>query len=109
MKGLRSYIKKHGKHFTEKLAYDAVLDKRWDRKQIESAFQKRAWYNVTGSTIGDIIYLINNSLLEHGSRSKCITYTLLYIEDYRNYGGKLFDEWLREVKINGNFDFTPYI
>lgn len=107
---MEEYIKKHGKHFTEQLAYDAALSRRWNRRQIEDAIQKRVWYNVTGSTIGDIIYLVNESC---GKKQKCITYTLLYIGDFSNYGGKLFDGWLEEVSqhafFKDNFDFTPYI
>lgn len=118
MKGLNEYIKKHGKHFTEKLAYDAALSKKWNKKQIVDAIRGRVWYNVTGSTIGDIIYLVNEcyddeNFMGYGKKSKCIIYTLLYIGDYKNYGGKLFDEWLKESKqydsFKRNFDFTPYI
>ena len=121
MKGLREYIKKHGKHFTEELAYDAAFSKRWNKKQIEEAIQNRVWYNVTGSTLGDIIYLVNEcyddgiigDMLGYNKKSKCISYTLLYIGDFNNYGGKLFDEWLAEIRqhdfFKGDFDFTPYI
>lgn len=118
MKGLNEYIKKHGKHFTEDLAYDAAFSKKWNKKQIEDVLQGMVWYNVTGSTIGDIIYLVNEcyddeNFMGYGKKHKCISYTLLYIGDFKNYGGKLFDEWLEEMKqhrvIRDNFDFTPYI
>lgn len=118
MKGLNKYIKKHGKHFTEQLAYDAALSSKWNRKQIEGAIQKKVWYNVTGSTIGDIIYLVNecyddDNFMGYGRKSKCISYTLLYIGNYKNFGGKLFDQWLEESMqynhFKDNFDFTPYI
>lgn len=121
MKGLEEYIKKHGKHFTEKLAYDAALSKRWNKKQIEDAIQGKVWYNVTGSTIGDIIYLVNEcyddgligDMVGYNKKSRCISYTLLYIGDFKNYGGRLFDQWLEEIEhldfFRDNFDFTPYI
>jgi hypothetical protein len=118
MKGLKEYIKKHGKHFTEKLAYDAALSKRWNKKQIEDALQKRVWYNVTDSTIGDIIYLVNecydsDNFMGYKKKSKCITYTLSCIGNYKNHGGRIFDEWLEQAcqysTFRNNFDFTPYI
>ena len=118
MKGLDEYIKKHGKHFTEELAYEAALSKRWNKKQIEDTLQKMVWYNVTESTIGDIIYLVNEcyddeNFMGYGKKLKCISYTLLYIGNFRNYGGKLFDEWLEKASqynfFKDNFDFTPYI
>ena len=58
MKGLRQYIKKHGKHFTEELAYKTA-GKRWSSTQIEKATQREVYYNVTASTLGDIVYLAN--------------------------------------------------
>ena len=117
MKGLEEYINKHGKHFTEQLAYDVALSKKWNKEQIEDALQKRVWYNVTGSTIGDIIYLVNECYDEgcmgYGKKHRCISYTLLYVGDFNNYGGKLFERWLEDISqyniIKDNFDFTPYI
>jgi hypothetical protein len=118
MKGLNEYIKKHGKHFTEELAYDAALSKRWNRKQIEDAIQRKVWYNVTGSTIGDIIYLVNEcyddeNFMGYGKKDKCLSYTLAFVGDYRNYEGKLFNDWLKEgiqfTSFRKHFDFTPYI
>ena len=111
MKGLKKYLKKHGNHFTEQLAYDVALNKRWNKKQIENSIRNMVWYNVTGSSIGDIIYLVNEcyddeNFMGYGRKSKCISYTLLYIGDFKNYGGKLFKQWLREYP---DFDFTPYI
>ena len=118
MKGLEEYIKVHGRHFTEELAYDVSLSKKWNKRQIEDVIQRKVWYNVTGSTMGDIVYLINRyyddkDFIGYGKKSKCVTYTLLYIGDFRNYGSRLFDEWLDEVTqyefFRDNFDFTPYI
>ena len=118
MKGLKEYLKKHGKHFSEQLAYDVALNKRWNKKQIENSIRNRVWYNVTDSSIGDIIYLVNEcyddeNFMGYKKKSKCIAYTLLYIGDFKNYGGRLFDEWLDETSqyefFRDNFDFTPYI
>jgi hypothetical protein len=111
MKGLKNYIKKHGKHFTEELAYSISPCLRWNKEQIEDTIQKKVWYNTTSSTIGDIVYLVNNCY-EGAAKSKCINYALLYIGDFRNYENP-FEDWLTEISNCGTlkdcFDFTPYI
>ena len=118
MKGLKEYIRKHGRHFTEELAYDAALSRKWNKKQVEDAIQKKVWYNVTGSTIGDIIYLVNEcyddeNTFGYGRKNRCINYTLAFVGDYRNHGGVLFMKWLTEIMqcsvAKDNFDFTPYL
>ena len=111
MKGLKEYIRKHGKHFTEKLAYK-VAGKRWSGRQIEKAAQKRVYYNVTGSTLGDMIYLTNeaSNRWDMPILYTCTKFTLYIIGDYRYHGGIVFDDWLEGLKeINPGFDFTPYI
>lgn len=57
MKGLKRYIRKHGKHFTEELAL-AVADK-WSVEQVMNSAQKKVYYNITSATDGDIAYLAN--------------------------------------------------
>ena len=118
MIGLKEYIKKYGKHFTEELVHDVVPKIRWNKKQIEEALHKKVWYNVTESTIGDILYLVNTFYDKedcdgYPRKNKCISHTLLYIGDYNNYGGKLFDNWLEKLKRWGitkdKFNFKPYI
>ena len=111
MKGLDRYIRKHGKHFTEKLAYK-VAGRRWSGRQIEKAAQRKVYYNVTGSTLGDMIYLTN----EVSNRWNipilytCTKFTLYIISNYQYHGGVVFDDWLEELEnINPTFDFTPYI
>lgn len=111
MKGLKEYIRKHGKHFTEKLAYK-VVGKRWSGKQIERAAQKKVYYNVTGSTLGDMIYLTNevSSKWDIPALYTCTKFTLYIIGDYEYHGGKVFTSWLEELEEMGiSFDFTPYI
>lgn len=107
MKGLREYIRKHGRHFTEELAYK-VAGKKYDAAQVERAAQKRVYYNVTGSTLGDMVYLTNNTYNGWGftTISGNISYTLYFVGNYKFHGGVLFNEWLQE---NREFDLTPYI
>ena len=112
MKGLRKYIRKHGKHFTEELAYK-IAGKRWNAQQIEHAIQKKVYYNVTESTIGDMVYMVNEVYSikhRHTSLRECAKYTIGIVGDYQYYGGILFMEWLKEMKTADNdFDFRDYI
>lgn len=107
MKGLQQYISKHGNHFTEALAL-AVTDGRWDGVRVEKAAQKKVYYNVTGSTLGDMVYLTNevwdnwNYKTIHGA----INYVIYIIGCYKYHDGVLFQEWLENL---ADFDFTPYI
>ena len=107
MKGLRKYIKAHGRHFTEELAM-AVTCHKWSPGQIEKATQRKVWYNVTGSTLGDLVYLVNEIYKDWKFKtlSKCLVYPLYIVGDYRLYGGVVFDDWLED---NKDFDLTPYI
>lgn len=111
MKGLNEYIKKHGKHFTEPLAHD-VSGNKFSADQVKKAAQKKVYYNVTGSTLGDMVYLTNMTYNDWKYRTvdRCIIYTLYIIGEYKYHGGVLFDSWLEElVENNQIFDFTPYI
>ena len=109
MKGLEKYIHKHGKHFTEELAL-AVTDGRWNALRVEKAAQKRVYYNVTDSTIGDMVFLTNMVYIKNAKPldnfNKCIDYMLVCVGNFKLYGGVTFDDWL---KVMEDFDFTPYI
>ena len=113
MKGLEQYISKHGKHFTEQLAL-AVTDGRWDGVKVEKAAQRKVYYNVTGSTLGDMVYLTNWADMEYSLASKnhkatidrCLRYTIYIIGNYAFHEGLPFQEWLEDL---ADFDFTPYI
>lgn len=107
MKGLQEYIKEHGRHFTVELACDVVC-KKWDAKQIEKAAQSKVYYNVTESTLGDIVYLVNSYKHLFGCKTKreCITYALILVEDYSTTRRNPFDWWVEETE---DFDLTLYI
>ena len=108
MKGLREYIKKHGKHFTEKLVMD-IMPIRWKADDIVSTAQKKVYYNVTGSTVGDMVYLVNAYHHRGHSKNQCILFMLDNIGNYTN-SGRAFSSWAfaRRSRKPG-FDFTPYI
>jgi len=109
MKGLKEYIAKHGFHFTVELAYKAG-GKKWTSEQVMSAAQKKVYYNVTGSTVGDITYRVN-ALSGIRPKNKCIDITLAQVGcfSYFGYGG-IFSQWFESMQRMGkDFDFTPFI
>lgn len=109
MKGLRRYIRKHGKHFTEELAINATKGK-WDIGDIIDKIESYAYYNVTGSTVGDIVFLVNfakdsgRSFLK--TKHQCIRFALCIIGEYAMCDGVMFDKWVRDTK---EFDLTSFI
>ena len=113
MKGLRKYISKHGRHFTEELAYN-VAGRKYNALEVEKAAQRKVYYNVTGSTLGDMVYLTNTCWFQPyddcKKKNTCIDFTLKVVGDYGFHGGKVFDMWLESIPLHSNgFDFTPYL
>ena len=111
MKGLERYIEKHGNHFTEKLAH-TVTNSKWDFEQINKVAQSRVYYNVTGTTSGDIIYLVDmvcNRPYNKQPLNRGIKEVLMWVQDYKKRGSA-FCIWLAVTAFKEeNFDFTPYI
>lgn len=111
MKGLEQYIRKHGNHFTKELALKVTGD-RWSSYDIERAAQKRVYYNVTKSTIGDMIYLADmvcNRPSQRVRLNKGIKEVLCWVQDYKRSGSP-FCIWLTVIFVEKeDFDFTPYI
>ena len=113
MKGLEEYIKVHGNHFTEELA-SVATDRRWNTSKVTKAAQDRVYYNVTGSTSGDMVYLMDmaySRLNSEGrySHNKGISMMLSWVGDYQKTGSP-FCIWLTVMLMKKkDFDFTPYI
>lgn len=108
MKGLKEYIRKHGIHFTEQLAMD-VTRRKWNPSKVEKDAQKKVYYNVTGSTRGDMVYLMDMFYCFQYTEGKCINLMLKWVGDY-NRTNSPFCIWLSTVSLdNREFDFTPYI
>ena len=109
MKGLKEYIAKHGRHFTTGLAYDAAGNK-WSAEIVEVTAQRRVYYNVTGSTIGDMVYLVNeiyaDGLLNKNTIDTCVDSMLYIIGSYDEGRDAAFSDWIDSIT---DFDFTPYI
>ena len=84
MKGLRKYLAKHGKHLTVRLAKKATGN-RWSAHEIELSSERIIYYNVTGSTLGDIVFLTNyyydSQLPSRTPKLVCVKKTLKLVED----------------------------
>jgi hypothetical protein len=106
MKGLEEYIKVHGRHFTEELAYEAVGQK-WKAAQIAKVAQSRVYYNVTESTLGDMTFLTNFKGKQH-SLSQAVNWALAIIGDFFLMENP-FNSWVEIFAERDDFDFTPYI
>ena len=109
MKGLEEYIRKHGRHFTEQLAYDTAGNK-WSAKVVETTAQRKVYYNVTGSTIGDMVYLVNeiyaDGILRKNTLNNCVNSMLCIIGSFDEGRDAAFSDWIDSIV---DFDFTPYI
>lgn len=109
MKGLRQYIRKHGWHFTEELAMD-VTNGRWDSSEVMGKVEGMVYYNVTDSTVGDMVFLVNyaKNIDKPIYRTKyhCLKFALCVVDNYAFKEGTMFRKWTEEAK---DFDFTPYI
>ena len=109
MKGLRQYIRKHGRHFTERLAM-TVTKGRWSPSEIMEKAESMVYYNVTGSTVGDIVFLTNYAKDTgkpfYKTKHNCVRFALSIVGEYALRNGVMFKKWVGDTK---DFDFTPYI
>ena len=103
MKGLGKYIAKHGRHFTPELAVK-VLDCKWNASEVERASDRVVYYNVSGATLGDIVFLTNLFSCSFSKR-KCIKYALEIVGNV-NTNGYAFNAWLLS---NEDIDLNSYI
>ena len=107
MKGLERYLAVHGRHFTEQLAC-AVCDRKWSMPKIRRHTQSRVYYNVTGSTDGDMMYLMETFryYLSDYTWHRGITLVTEWVGDYSK-SGVPFSMWVS--RHEDDFDLTPYI
>lgn len=109
VKGLREYVEKHGMHFTVELAYDAT-NKFYDVDEIEKELNKKVYYNVSGYTMGDAVYIFNGWTNERDRTDK--KYRADNVRWILEDSGYLdiptvFELWVKAYARD--FDFTPYI
>ena len=107
VKGLKEYTEVHGKHFTEELARD-IVQYKWDIDKVEKDVQGRVYYNVTGSTLGDMLYLLDIFRRYVPSQKKCVTFMLSWVECPRK-ACISFYMWVSFYTGKRDFDLTPYI
>ena len=113
MKGVMEYIDKHGNHFTRQLVED-IMPLKWNVDDIMDSAQKRVYYNVTGSTDGDMAYITQwlydtDGWPKTDNKTGCINRMLWFIGNYE-VGTYFFCSWLfKTAKEKKDFDFTPYI
>ena len=109
MKGLRRYINKHGRHFTEELAL-SVTGGKWDSSEVMEKAQSMVYYNVTGSTVGDIVFLANYAKDTrkpfYKTKHNCVRFALCIVGEYALHNGVMFTKWVGDTK---DVDLTPYI
>lgn len=109
MKGLKRYIKKHGRHFTEELAL-SVTNGRWRSSEVMEKAQSMVYYNVTGSTVGDMVFLANYAKDTgnpfYRTIHNCVRFALCIVGEYALRNGAMFSKWVGDTK---EFDLTPYI
>lgn len=105
MKGLKQYLKKHGKHFTVALAESSIPIK-WNYSEVERAIKNEVWYNCWSATEGDMLYLINVAY-QYSKKDKrtCMLFMLGTIGDY-DEKEKWFDAFVLD---NGNLDLNSYM
>lgn len=109
VKGLGEYVEKHGMHFTVELAYDATY-KYYDVDEIEKELNKKVYYNVSGYTLGDAVYIFNGWTDERSRTDKRyraeMVRMILGDSDYLDTSS-VFELWVKAYARD--FDFTPYI
>lgn len=105
MKGLKEYIARHGRHFTESLAVMAV-DGKWCPSDVEKTSETMVYYNVSEATLGDMVFLVNlyNIMNRHASKRACVKYAIDVIGDVtmNGYAFSLWLTWNNDVNL---YDF----
>ena len=109
MIGLEKYIEKYGKHFTVALAYD-MAGRVWKAEDVYKYMQKKVYYNINGTTLGDMVYLFNGLWKDlPGAKEFCRNAVIQYVQDnYYLDNPNVFENWLK-WKDEFYFDLGKYI
>lgn len=103
MKGFEEYLERHGSHFTVRLAMD-IIRLRYSLSEIKDCIRGEVFYNVTGTTEGDMLFIVNSS---YSSSLRNASRRLMHIMgDFSYYDLTVFDKWAVRKR---DFDLTPYI
>ncbi len=72
--------------------------------------QSMEYYNVTGSTVGDMVFLANYAKDTgkpfYRTIHNCVRFALCIVGEYALRNGAMFSKWVWDAK---EFDLTPYI
>lgn len=87
-----------------------VTKGRWNPSEIMEKAESMVYYNVTGSTVGDIVFLTNyakdTGKSFYKTKYNCIKFALCIVGEYVLRDGAMFKKWAVE---NKDFDLTHYI
>lgn len=87
-----------------------VTKGRWNPSEIMEKAESMVYYNVTGSTVGDIVFLTNyvkdTGKSFYKTKYNCVRFALCIVGEYALRDGAMFKKWVGE---NKDFDFTHYI
>ena len=88
----------------------SVTSGKWSLSGIQEKAQSMVYYNVTGSTIGDIVFLTNYAKDTgkplYKTKRSCVKFALCIVGEYALRDGAMFNKWVGETR---DFDLTPYI
>lgn len=105
------YVKKHGYHFSNKLAEWASAamvnadgtNHSWSVKQVETVLENYGGKSVYGKcTIGDLTYLANMAYADFypdvcKDETACLKYAIKVAKDPDGYEGMVFFRWLSDI------------
>lgn len=104
-----SYVKKHGQHFSEKLAMFASERLRptngracWTAEDVKGAFAQLGLTIPSCNTIGDVVYEANKAYYIHYGKSlkteaDCLKHAHTTLVSSNSYQGLVFNRWLADV------------
>lgn len=108
--GFKSYVSKHGYHFSERLSeYASSLmdnadgsDHKWTAAQVRNALVDLGTTDFNKSTLGDLTYLANMAYADFypeviGNETACIKYAYAVAHDKDGYDGIAFSRWLSDI------------
>ena len=87
-----------------------VTKGRWASSEIMEKAESMVYYNVTGSTVGDIVFLTNyakdTGKPYYRTKHNCVKFALCIVGEYAMHDGVMFNKWVDDTK---EFDLTPYV
>lgn len=122
--GFISYTKKHGYHFSERLAEYASslmhnengLEHSWSAAEVRNSLVSLGDTDFNMSTTGDLCYLANMAYADFFpevllNETACIKYAYAVAHDKDGYDGIAFSRWLADViaKDITDIDWENYI